>query len=199
MERVSGDELITDEQLDNKARSDIEFKKSRDQLSKDVRKRCNEDPDKEPRIIPHPDFGLLVTRTEASLTLKLAKKKPKSKRSKKIKDGLYKVLAPGSSVIKSNELTSIKREPGRREVTVRISDLAKFGKKAEQTDFKCYTERRPKPPTGKITEDLINQHAKDARRKFEGKEKIKHKRISDDMSCVSSILSNVSRAQQVRI
>ena len=129
METVSGDELKTDEQLDNKARSDLEFKKSRDQLSKDARKRCNEDPDKEPRIIPHPDFGVPVTRTEASLTLKLAKKKSKSKRSEKIKNGLYEVLVPGSSVIKSNELTSIKREPGTREVTVRISDLPNSAKK----------------------------------------------------------------------
>ena len=39
METVRWDELITDEQWDNEARSAIEFEKSRDQLSKDARKR----------------------------------------------------------------------------------------------------------------------------------------------------------------
>ena len=54
-------------------------------------------------------------------------------------------------------------------------------------------------PSGKTTEDLINQHAKEARRKLEGNKKIKHKRIADDMSAVSSIHSNVSRALPVRM
>ena len=130
METVRWDELLTDEQWDSEARIDIEFKKCRDQLSKDARKCCNKDPDKEFRMIPHPDVGLPVTRTESSLTIKLAKKKPKSKRSKKSLDGLYEVLAPVSSVIKSNEHTSIIKEPGRREVTVRNSNLDKFVKKS---------------------------------------------------------------------
>ena len=52
---------------------------------------------------------------------------------------------------------------------------------------------------GKITEDLINQHAKDARRKAEGNKKMKHKRLADDMSRVSFIHSNVSRALRVRM
>ena len=130
METVRWDELITDEQWDSEARTDIEFKKCRDQLSRDARKCFNEDPDKEVRMIPHPDVGLPVTRTESSLTLKLAKKKPKSKRSKKSLDGLCEVLVPASSVIKSNEHTSIIKEPGRREVTVRNSNLDKFVKKS---------------------------------------------------------------------
>ena len=157
--------------------------------------RCNEDPNKESRVIPHPDVGRAVPRTEASLTLKMAKKNPKDKRSKKSLDGLYEVLAPGSSVIKSNAYTSIKKEPWKREVTIRNSALAKFGTKAErQTDLRNYADRKPEVPTGKITEDLINQHAKEARRKLEGNKTIKHKRIADDMSAVSSIHSSVSRA-----
>ena len=114
-------------------------------------------------------------------------------------DGLYELLAPGSSVIKSNEHTSVIKEPGIRKGNVRHSDLAKFGTKAElQTDLKCYAERRPKLPTGKTTEELISHHAKDARRKIEGNKKIQHKRITDDMRCVSSIQSNVSRELRVR-
>ena len=141
-----------------------------------------------------------MPRTDALLTLKLAKKKPKSKRSKKSLDGLYEVLAPGSSVIKSNEHNSIIKEPRRREVTIRSSDLAKFGTETErQTDLRCYAERRPKMPTGKTTEELISRHAKDGKRKIEGDKKIEAQRIIDDMSCVSSIYSNVSRALRVRM
>ena len=78
------------------------------------------------RVIPHSDVVLAVSRTEASLTVKIAEKKPESKRSKKSLDGLYEVLAPGSSVIKTDAYTSIIKEPGKRKVTIRNSDLAKF-------------------------------------------------------------------------
>ena len=112
-------------------------------------------------------IGLPVPRTEAPLTIKLAKKKPKSKRSKNNLGGLNEELAPDSSVIKSNDHTSIIKDPGKREVTIRNSDFARFGTKAERrTDLKCYPERRPKIPTGKTTEELINRHAKDAKRKI---------------------------------
>ena len=200
METVRWDELISDEQSDSEARSAIDLEMSRDRLSKDAVRRCNKDPIKESRVIPHPDVGRAVPRTEASLTLMLAKKKPKNKRSKKSLDGLYEVLAPGSAVIKTDAYTSIMEELGKRVVTKINSDLAKFGTKAErQTNLRDYADRRPKVPTGKITEDLINQHAKEARRKLEGNKKIKHKRIADDMSAVSSIHSNVSRALRARM
>ena len=167
METVRWVELMSDEQWDNEARSDIEFKTRRDQLRKDARKRCNDDPDKKSRMIPHPDVELPVPRTEASLTLKLANKKPKSKRSKESLDGLCEVLAPISSVIKSNEHFSIIKEPGRRQVTVSSSDLAKLGTKPEKQSYlKCYAERRPKVPTGKTSEELISRHAEGARKKM---------------------------------
>ena len=103
METVHWDELVSEEQWDNKARRDIDLEISRDQLSKDAVRRCNADPNKESRVIPHPDVGhACSTGTEASLTLKLAKKKPKNKRSKKSLNGLYEVLASASSVIKSD-------------------------------------------------------------------------------------------------
>ena len=141
-----------------------------------------------------------MPRTEASLTVKLAKKKPKSKRSKKSLDNLYEVLAPGSSLIKTDAYTSIIKGPGKREVTIRNFDLAKLGTKAEiHSDLQTYANRRPKKPSGKITEDLINQHAREARRKLEGNKKMKHKKIADDKSAVSSIHSNVTRALRVRM
>ena len=77
--------------------------------------------------------------------------------------------------------------------------MAKFGTKAErQTDLQKNANRRPKIPSGKITEDSINQHAREARRKLEGNKKMKHKKITDDMSAVSSIHSKVTRALRVR-
>ena len=55
-----------------------------------------------------------------------------------------------------------------------------------------YANRSPKIPSGKITEGLIIQHAREARRKLEG-----NKKFADDMSAISSIHSNVSRALRV--
>ena len=106
METVRWDELISDEQWDNDARSDIDLEKSRDRLSKDAVS-CNEDPNKESRVITHQDVGQAVPTTEASLTLQLAMKKSKNKPAKKSLDGLYEVLAPRSSVIKSDAYTSL--------------------------------------------------------------------------------------------
>ena len=105
-------------------------------------------------MISHPEFGLPVPRTKTSLAVKLAKKKPKTKRSKKSLDGLYEVLAPGSSVVKADTYTYVIKEPGKRDVTMHNSDLAKFGTKAErQTELQMYANRRPKIPTGKTTQD----------------------------------------------
>ena len=99
METVRWEELIADENLNNEERSDTEIEINKDILSKDATKRRNEDPNKESRVIPHPDVGQSVPGTEASLEVKLAK------RSKKSLDGLYDVLAPGSSVVKTNTFT----------------------------------------------------------------------------------------------
>ena len=78
----------------------------RERLSKDTGKRKNEDP-KKSRVIARPEVGLSVPRTAASLEVKLAKKRPRTKRSKKSLDGLYDVLAPGSSVVKTDKFTSV--------------------------------------------------------------------------------------------
>ena len=62
-----------------------------------------------------------------------------------------------------------------------------------------YAKRRPKIPSGKTTEDLINHHAKEARKKLEGNKRMKHRKLADDASGVSSIHSNVTRALKVRM
>ena len=89
-------------------------------------------------MILHTDVGRQVPRIKDSLKLKLAEIKLKIRRSKKSLDGLCEVLAPVSTVIKTNEQTSILKEPGKKEVMIRNSDLAKFGTiAARQTDLKC--------------------------------------------------------------
>ena len=200
LETVRWDQLITDENWNNDERSDIEMKVNKNKLGKEAMKRQKDDPNKESRLISHPDVGQPIPRTESSLEVKLAKKRPRTKRSKKSLDGLYDVLAPGLSVIKTNENTSVIKEPGKREVTIRNSDLAKFGTKAERNiDLQIYANRRPKLPTGKTTEELIHQHARESRKKLESGKKMKHRKVADDISTMSSIHSNVTRALRVRM
>ena len=200
METVRCEELISEENWDNEERSDTELELNRDRLSKDAGKRKNEDPNKESRVIPHPEVGLLVPRIEASLEFKLAKKRPRTKRSKKSLDGLYDVLATGSSAVKTDKFTSVIKEPGKKDVTVRNTDLAKFGTKAERPmELQVYVNRRPKTLTGKITEDLISHHAQESRKKLKGGKRLKRRKIVDNISAVSLIYSKVTRALRVRM
>ena len=185
LETFRWDELISEENWDVEARSDTELEHNRDKVSKDAARRRNADPDKESRMISH-------------LAVKLAKKKPKTISSTKSLDGLYGVLAPDSSVVKTDTYTSAIKEPGERYVTIRNSDLAEFGTKAErQTELRMYPSRRPKIPSGRTTEEFINHHAKEARKKLEGDKRMNYRKIADDASAVSSIHSNVTRALRV--
>ena len=68
---------------------------------------------------------------EKAVQIKKARKKNLHKRSKKNLDGLYEVLAPGSVVQKTDQYTSVIREPGKLEVTVRNGNIAKFGTRNE--------------------------------------------------------------------
>ena len=142
------EELISEENLDVEARSDTELEHNRDKLSKVSARRKNADPEKEYRLITHPDVGLPVPWTETSKSVKLAKKKPRTKRSKKSLDGLYEVFAPGFSVVKTDAYTSAIKEPGKREVTICNSDLAKFGlrQSAKQNSKFTQIEGQKYPP-----------------------------------------------------
>ena len=64
METVRWEELISEYNWDTEARSEIELEQNKDRLSKDAVRRSNADPDKESRVITHPDVGLAVPRTE---------------------------------------------------------------------------------------------------------------------------------------
>ena len=57
-----------------------------------------------------------------------------------------KTLAPGSTVERTSDTTTVIKEPGVLEVRVRNSDIAKFGTRAEpSTDIWQYAQRRPLP------------------------------------------------------
>ena len=85
-------------------------------------------------------------------------------------------------------------------MTIRNSNLAKFGTKAErETELQEFANRRPKLPTGKKTEELISHHAKESRKKLEGEKRMKHRKVADYVRTVSSIHSNVTRALRVRM
>ena len=68
--------------------------------------------------------------SERSVHVKLARKLHKNQRQKKNLDGLYEVLAPGSTVCKVSPTASVIKEPHKQEVRVRNSDIAKFGTRA---------------------------------------------------------------------
>ena len=110
--------------------------------------------DGEKRLIKSEGISRSIPCSERSIQVKLARKLHENQRQKKNLDGLYEVLAPGSTACKVSPTTSVIKEPNRQEVRVRNSDIAKFGTRAERdTDLSQYIERRPK----KINEKTIEQ------------------------------------------
>ena len=107
--------------------------------------------------------------SERSVQVKLTLKIHENQRQKKNLDGLYEVLAPGSTVCKISPTTSVIKEPYKPEVRVRNSDIAKFGTRAErETELTQYIERRPKKINEKTLEQKIQQHKRDLFRKNTG-------------------------------
>ena len=137
--------------------------------------------------------------SERSVQVKLARKLQENQRQKKNLNGLYEVLAPGSTVCKVSPTTSVIKETNRQEVRVRNSDIAKFGTRAERyTDLTQYIERRPKKISEKTIEQKIHKHKRDLIRKNTGDKKIKRSRKqADDVSVTSSGRSCISSASTV--
>ena len=164
----------------------------------DAGRRYNGDHNKSvSRFILHPKLNNPIPRTEQSLDLKLARKV--TKRSKRDLRGLWETLAPGSTVVRTSNTTTVIKEPGVPEVSVRNSDIAKFGTRAERnTDFWEYAKRRTLPYEN-TTEEKIAQHIKELKKKFRGEIKIRHRpNQSDAASGVSSANSNISKAMASR-
>ena len=135
--------------------------------------------------------------SEKSLEIKFARKM--SKMSKRDLRGLWETLAPGSTVVRTSDTTTVIKEPGVPEVSVSNSDIAKFGTRAERnTELWQYAQRRPLPYE-KTTEEKIAQHTKDPKKKYRGEIKIRHRPTqSDATSGVSSANSNILKAMSSR-
>ena len=146
----------------------------------DAGRRYNGDHNKSvSHFILHPKLNNPIPRTEQSLDLKLARKV--TKRSKRDLRGLWETLAPGSTVVRTSNTTTFIKEPGVPEVSVRNSDIAKFGTRAERnTDLWEYAKRRPLPYE-KTTEEKIAQHTKELKKKFRGEIKIRHRPNQSDL------------------
>ena len=205
---IPGRSYLTEEQwADTALCSDTEIERvicaasSRARLEQEKRK------DGETRFIKPEAICREMPCSERSIQVKLARKRHESQRQKKNLDGLYEVLAPGSTVCKISPTTSVIKEPYKQEVRVRNSDIAKFGTRAErETKLIEYIDRRPKKITEKTLEQKIQLHKKDLIRKNTGDKKIKrNKRQADDVSIVSSgrscisTTSNIARSLKMRI
>ena len=86
--------------------------------------------DGEERFLNSEGVSRPIPCSERSVQVKLARKLHENQRQKKNLDGLYEVLAPGSTVCKVSPTTSVIKEPHKQEVRVRNSDIAKFGTRA---------------------------------------------------------------------
>ena len=99
----------------------------------------------------------------------------------------------------SHSWLQVIREPGKVEVIVRNSDIAKFGTHDERkTKLMEYMNRRGPRIHEKTTEAKIFSHIKESTRIQKGDRKMKH-RIRETGSGVSSIKSNIARAMPVRM
>ena len=118
--------------------------------------------DNESRILRSTKAHRPIPLEEHTVQLKIARKKHPNRLSKKNLDGLYEVLAPGLVVQKTHQFTSEIREPGKLVVTVRNSDLAKFGTRDERkTKLTKYINRRGARVYAKSTEAKILSHLKE--------------------------------------
>ena len=111
------------------------------------------------RLILHPKLSNPISPMESSLELKMARKV--SKRSKRDLRGLWKTLAPGSTVVRTSLFITDIKETNVSEVKFRNADIAQFGPQAEQnTDLLQYAQRRLHLYNG-TTEKKIALHSKE--------------------------------------
>ena len=197
-ETVMPEEILPDDKWVNGYRSDIEVKVGMSRATREAKIRKRASTDGESRFLKTKAFRPIPLK-ERVVELNLARKIHGKKRSKKNLEGLYEVLAPGSHILKVSPATSSIKEPGKPIVTVRNSDIAKFGKQLErQTPLKAYADRRAPRSSGKSVEKLIQSLVKEYTRKQKGDKKMKNRKL-DPGSGVSSSKSNISRATRGRI
>ena len=141
-ETVMPNELLPEEHWGN-GRSDDEIERNMCKATRDATTRERLAADNESRFIRTTKGHRAIPLKEHAVQINIARKKHPHKRSKKNLDGLYEVLAPGSVVQKTDQYTSVVREHGKVEVTVRSSDVAKFVTRDERkTKLTEYVNRR---------------------------------------------------------
>ena len=112
-------------------RSDIFVEEAMQKALVDAGRRYNGDKNNSiSRFILHSKLNNPILRSERPLELKLAQKV--SKRSKKDLRGLWETLAAGSTLVRTSPTTTVFKEPGFPEASVRNSDIAKFGTRLVQ-------------------------------------------------------------------
>ena len=175
-ETVTPNELLLEEHWGN-SRSDDEIEKNKCKATTDATTRERLGTDNESRFLRTTKAHRPLPLKEHAVRLNIARKKHHHKRSKKNLDGLYEVLAPGSVVQKADQYISVIREPGKMEVTVRNSDIAKFGTREERkTKLTDYIDRRGPRTHEKTTEAKILSHVKECTRIQKGDRKMKHRK-----------------------
>ena len=119
-------------------RSDLLIETATQKAQVDAGRRYNGEHNKSgSRFIIHPKLNNPIPRSQKSLELKLARRV--TKRSKRDLRGLWETLAPGGTVVRTSETTTVIKEPGVPEVRVRNSNIARFGTRAERnTDLWQY-------------------------------------------------------------
>ena len=118
----------------------------------------------EPRFLQSTKLHQAIRFKESSVRIVIARKRHPNKQSKKNLDDRYEVLAPGSVVQKTDHYTSVIREPGKLDITVRISDFARFVTRGERkTKLHVYINRRGPRILKKSTEVKILSHTKSLR------------------------------------
>ena len=173
-ETVTSNQLLPEEHWGN-SRSDDEVEKNRCKAVRNASTRERLADDNESRFLSTKKAHRPIPLKEHEVQINIARKKHSHRRSKKNLDGLNEVLAPGSVVQKTDQYTSVIREPGKLEVTVRNSNIAKFGTRDERkTKLIDFVKRRGPRVHENTTEAKILSHIKESTRIQKGDRKMKH-------------------------
>ena len=195
---VMPEEILPDDKWVNGYRSDIEVEFGMSRTTHEANERERASTDGESRFLQTKPTRTIPSK-ERAVELNLARLIHGKRRSKKNLEGLYEVLASGSHILKVSPTTSAIREPGKPIVTVRNSDIAKFGTQLErQTPLKAYADRTGPRSGEKLVEEFIQSHVKEFTRKQIGNKKMKDQK-REPGSGVSSSKSSISRAMRRRI
>ena len=120
------EEILPDDMWVKGYRVDIEVEAGMSRATHEAEERERASTDGESRFLQTKAIRPLPLK-ERAVELNLARKIQGKRRSKKNLEGLYEVLAPGSHILKVSPTTSTIKESGKPVVTVRNSDIAKFG------------------------------------------------------------------------